>query len=124
VTAIAVHPNHVTLLAGTSTGQIYRKVDAVSPWISVSSVGGSIASIVYDPGSPQVAYAAGSGGVVYKTIDGGATWSQVMTLGSAISSLAVGATAPAPVYAGGNSFVINVDTGPPVKQRRGQVTSQ
>ncbi|HEX5070031.1 MAG TPA: FG-GAP-like repeat-containing protein [Vicinamibacterales bacterium] len=109
VNVIRAHPtNHATLLAGTSAGSIYRKLDDANPWVEVKVVAGSITDIVYEPGSAQVAYAAGSAGVVYQTTDGGATWNQFATPGFSVQSLAISPAAPATVYAGGDVFVTNV----------------
>jgi hypothetical protein len=112
VIAIAAHPtNQATLLAGTAAGGIYKKVDALSPWVSVATVAGNIRSIAYQPGSSLVAYAAGSAGVLYKTVDGGGSWTAASTIGFGIASLAVSAADPTSVYAGGESFVVKIRPG-------------
>src|SRR2546426_5307010 len=88
VTALTTHPtNQATLLAGTNAGAIHRKVNAASAWVPVATVAGSIRSIVLQPGSSTVAYAAGSGGVLYKTRDGGGTWTAGPTIGFGVASL-------------------------------------
>src|SRR6185295_10772219 len=43
VLSLAAHPtNGVTLLAGTSTGNIYRKADAAAAWTVVSTVNAGV----------------------------------------------------------------------------------
>jgi hypothetical protein len=109
VNVIRPHPtNQNTLLAGTSAGSIYRKINDANDWVEVASVSGTIAAIVYEPGNAQVAYAAGSSGAVYKTTDGGATWNQVSDAGFSVNSLAISPAATATVYAGGFLNVANV----------------
>ena len=115
VTAIAAHPaNQATLLAGTSTGSIYRKADGASPWVSVASALGSVNALVYEPGSTSVAYAGTGSGVIYRTTDGGSTWAPLSSIGFGIAAL-IPPTAVTPGYAGGDTFVLTVTyvpTGP------------
>jgi photosystem II stability/assembly factor-like uncharacterized protein len=108
---IAVAPSGQPLLAGTGAGVIFRKADEFSAWSPVATVAGSINSIVYDPGNPQVVYAAGSGGVAYKSVDGGSTWTPMAVLGSGISALAAGAAPGLRLYGAGNSFVATLVPG-------------
>jgi hypothetical protein len=109
VLTIAVHPTvSGALLAGTSSGLIYRKANDASPWVTAATLPGTIRTIVYEPGSALVAYAAGSGGVVYKTTDGGSAWSPLTTIGFAITSMTISPAAASSVFVGGDTFVVNI----------------
>ena len=100
VNVVAVHPtNSAILLAGTTSGIIYRKADAVSPWVAAATVGQSINAIAFQPGNALVAYAGSTNGVVYKSLDGGTTWAPASVIGPAVTRLAVSGAAPSSVYA-------------------------
>lgn len=83
VSAIAVAAGRSErVIAGTSTGFIYRNDDAVTgtQWTSTRPREGFVSSAAFDPGNINVAYAtyAGFGGAhVWKSIDGGSTWSSM-----------------------------------------------
>ena len=108
VLALAVHPTNGTVLAGTSAGGIYQKIDAGSPWVSVATVSGAINSIQFEPASSSVAYAITSSGSVYKTTDGGGAWTLTNTIGSPLRALAISPTSTSSVYVGGKTFVLNI----------------
>lgn len=110
VGSLAVDPsNNQVLLAGVGssagssvTGGIWRSTDDGGTWTAVlPEAGGDGTSVVFDPSSPGVAYAALGSYVgdtangVYKSTDDGATWTQLLanptgTLNIGRVSLAVG----------------------------------
>lgn len=84
ISAIAVAPRQSDrVIAGTSTGAIYRtnrgtSADGATVWERVSPRQGWISWIAFDPVDANVVYAtyAGFGGThVWKSVDGGASWS-------------------------------------------------
>lgn len=90
VRAIAINPTNPSFsLAGSSGSGPWKSADAGSTWQVVDDFLPvlSIASIVYDPINPNIAYAgtgepfAGAdrmvGDGIYKSTDGGLTWAQL-----------------------------------------------
>ena len=111
LTAVSPHPSRPGALLGavaTAPSTIYRKTDALSPWIASGTLPGSIFAIVHDPSDPEVAYAAGSAGILFETVDGGNTWTPLTTVGLPIRRLAATAAGITAVYAAGDSFVLRV----------------
>jgi len=78
VRSLAVSPSDPQrVLAGTPTGG-FLSVDGGSSWSAIATLSGSaIGDIVFDPASPQIAYATGSEGMLAKSTDGGATWTAI-----------------------------------------------
>ncbi len=87
VKSIAISPaDSNTVVFGTQTGVIYRSSDALTSdgstaWASAKPRTGSVSSIAFDPGNPNVIYAvysslksASTDAHVYRSSDGGATW--------------------------------------------------
>ncbi len=105
VSALAAHPTIAdSLLAGTGTGEIYRKADAGSPWVQVATLSGNVSAIRFEPGNPAVVYAAGNDRNVHKSTDGGITWNPVGAVaGSLVYQLTVSPAAPATIYAASSS---------------------
>ncbi len=73
------------VLIGTSGGRVYRNTNATAAdgttvWDVSLPRSGFVASIAFDPTTPDVAYAAyatfksGTQNYIYKTVDGGLTW--------------------------------------------------
>ena len=101
VNTIVPHPSNQSSVLVGAAGGVYRRADSASAWtLALNTFPHSIRAIGFQPGNPQVAYAAGSGGVLYKSTDGGATWAASATIGPAVSSFAVTPSLPSLVAAG------------------------
>jgi photosystem II stability/assembly factor-like uncharacterized protein len=115
VSAIAVKPeNSNVVVAGTSSGTIYRhtnatSTDAATEWSSVKPRGGFVSSIAFDPYETSTAYAtyAGFGGAhVWRSRDDGATWSAIDGAGDGalpdipVHSILIDPTRPGRLYIG------------------------
>ena len=100
VNTIAVHPSTAdSLLAGTASGNLYRKPNSGSSWTIATTLQGGVTGIVYQPNNASVVYAATTRGSVYKSVDGGASWSPSAVIGPAIAKLAVSANSQNSVFA-------------------------
>jgi photosystem II stability/assembly factor-like uncharacterized protein len=87
--AVVVHPNRLTLFAGTVGGGIWKSVDAGGNWAPIQDFLPSLAvsTIVMQPGNPAIMYTgtgegffngdAIKGAGIFKSIDGGTTWTQL-----------------------------------------------
>jgi photosystem II stability/assembly factor-like uncharacterized protein len=79
ISALAVaRGNSDAVLAGTTTGRIYR--NAGGTWVDVLPQPGFVSWLAFDPNNTSTAYAtyAGFGGRhVWKSTDGGATWAPI-----------------------------------------------
>jgi hypothetical protein len=72
---LAVDPaNSADLVAGDSSGAIYRSIDAGSTWSEVFSAKSPVLTIAYDPLSPNTVLAGTSGAGVLLSRDTGAHW--------------------------------------------------
>src|SRR5262252_6095759 len=99
-------PLHL-VVGGNSSGTLAYTVDGAATWTVVSPAGASgnsFFSVVFDPVTPQVVYAAASFGVgpgVWKSLDGGASWTKVLTVNNFLGSqaVAVAPSSPATVLA-------------------------
>lgn len=67
------------LLAGTSSGSIFRSVDGGASWHQVAALGGgqSVLALAFDPQQPSVVVAGTRGGGVWRSANGGESWDQV-----------------------------------------------
>ena len=123
VVALAIDPQTPNrLYAGTLNGGVYRTLDGGSSWTEVlgpSQFGGTaitVPELVFDPFSPQTAYAGTSTGNfgIFRTTDGGKTWQPFndgLPETHDFRALAVVPTAPNTVYAGlfaGGIFAITL----------------
>jgi photosystem II stability/assembly factor-like uncharacterized protein len=126
VTALTVAPTSTaSIYAGTSCG-IFKSIDAGETWRS-ASVGipdlpdearnsASITSIVVEPGTADVVYAAVnwsygpyitlSAGGIYKSVDGGAAWAATIG-GLPDDPGAVGSARPGPVSRGVDALAVD-----------------
>src|SRR5262245_60201295 len=78
VLSLAVSPSDPQrVLAGTPTGG-FLSVNGGSSWSGIETLPGPmISDVLFDPASPQIAYAAGSKGSLAKSTDGGVTWTAI-----------------------------------------------
>ncbi len=110
--ALAVHPaNGQILLAAVErfnplAAGIYRSSDAGLTWTRIL-VGAPGTAVLFDPKTPDVAYAAGFGAGIYKSTDAGITWAPVAdtthvlpTSNMGRIALAISSTSPITLYAG------------------------
>lgn len=74
--ALAVSPGDPQLvLAGTSSGAIYRSTDAGASWRLVrTGLGRGVASLAFDPFRPGVVLAGTRGEGIWRSADSGQTW--------------------------------------------------
>jgi len=103
------------VLAGTTSGQLYRSPDAGSSWRSPAGdlpfPGHVVSRITADPSTPRRFYAAlwrlfGEGGSVVRSDDAGETWQRLDSLPDAqFRAIAVAPGAPDVIYAGGERGV-------------------
>lgn len=89
-TCIAVHPaNGNYLYLGTSSGALYRSIDAGQTWGLTQMLGSQIVRIVVDPRNPAnpanpadpattVVYAAAAQNGLFRSADGGSSWGLVL----------------------------------------------
>ena len=92
-----IHPtNNAVLFAATSSG-VYKTTDAGASWYKTK--GGNFKEIVFEPGNPDVIYAA-TGGIFNRSEDGGETFSVITNglPGGARGVIAVSAANPEIVY--------------------------
>jgi hypothetical protein len=72
---LAVNPtNTAQLVAGDSSGRLYRSNDSGSSWTSVYAGKSSILTVAYDALSPHIVIAGTLGGGVLVSKDAGSTW--------------------------------------------------
>ncbi|MBL7828521.1 MAG: hypothetical protein JNJ57_17945, partial [Saprospiraceae bacterium] len=124
---IAVHPNDEnTLLAGFSTGGIFKSTDGGVNWHPVfdEQVDLSIGDITYDPSNPDIVYAgtgdpnvpsiAYNGNGIYKSSDGGETWNYLALADKGIiSKITVHPTNPMHLVVAsmGNPYIRDAERG-------------
>ena len=113
IAAIAVSPSNGQDVMAGSVFSIYVSNDGGQTWSGNGFVPGEVTSLVYDPTSTNIAYAAvgapfsGSAGV-YQTTDGGQTWTPVNGTGATAlpltnagrTALAMDPSSPKTLYAG------------------------
>ncbi len=101
--SLAVSPSDPQrVVAGSSAGG-YLSVNGGSTWTPIVTLPGtSISDVVFDPASPQIAYAAGVEGTLAKSTDGGATWAAIGANAAAKKplTLAIDPSHTATIYAG------------------------
>jgi photosystem II stability/assembly factor-like uncharacterized protein len=112
IVSIALHPSdpQTLLVSGDAfcqggtrlAGGVFRTTDGGATWQRVLSGTGS--DVVYEPGNPNVVYAAMTSDAVYKSTNGGLTWalaSTGMVTGSALGRvrLAMAPSDPQSLYA-------------------------
>jgi len=78
IRSLAVSPSDPQrVLAGTRLGGFFSE-NGGSSWSAIETLPGpTIGSVLFDPASPQIAYAAGSEGTLAKSTDGGTTWTAI-----------------------------------------------
>jgi hypothetical protein len=127
VSALAIAPGDGNrVLAGTSTGEIYRNDAATlattaTTWARTSPRIGFVSSLALDPTNRDIAYAtyAGFGGShVWRSIDGGATWTSIDGSGVdtlpdiPVHSIAVDPSRPSRLFLGTDLGVfVSTDSG-------------
>jgi hypothetical protein len=74
--ALAADPADThNLLAGTSTGEIYRSMDRGVSWrLAKSGMGRGVVALAFNPFKPGVVLAGTRGTGVWRSVDGGGTW--------------------------------------------------
>jgi hypothetical protein len=74
--ALAADPADAhNLLAGTSTGEIYRSTDRGVSWrLAKSGMGRGVLALAFNPFKPGVVLAGTRGTGVWRSLDGGGTW--------------------------------------------------
>jgi photosystem II stability/assembly factor-like uncharacterized protein len=118
-----------TIYASSFHGARFRRGESEQQWIrseeDPNSYGGYAFTFAFDPQSPDIVYAAGTG--VFKSTDRGETWRQVALSGSRVLGLAIDPTDGDVIYAaeesgmykstnGGTRFV-PINTGLPANGR-------
>jgi photosystem II stability/assembly factor-like uncharacterized protein len=101
----------------TATGQVSAPGEpgqTLGTWneIGPSNIGGRTRQLVFEPGNPNVMYAAAVAGGVWKTTNGGQSWTQLTDLAIpniAVNSLAIDPAAPRTLYAGTGEGYFNGD---------------
>src|SRR5262245_56382941 len=78
VRSLAVSPSDPQrVLAGTRSGGFLSE-NGGSSWSAIATLPGpTIGNVLFDPASPQIAYAAGSEGTLAKSTDSGTTWTAI-----------------------------------------------
>ena len=75
VFALAVDPNNnQVVLAGTSSGALFRSTDGGSTWSAVSSAGSQITTLAFSPFKAGLVLAGTQSSGALGSVDGGATW--------------------------------------------------
>ena len=89
---MAVQPNNSSIVlaaagcCATGPSGVYRSADAGQTWAQVLNVNYHNAyNVLFDPATPNIAYASIDGSGVYKSVDGGNTW--VAANGSGVAAL-------------------------------------
>ena len=79
IEAVAADPLHgVRLVAGDSTGNIYRSLDGGTSWARASiPILSRIIALLYDPARPGTIFAGTSGSTLSRSTDRGAAWSDL-----------------------------------------------
>ncbi len=77
VTAIAINPNHPSILFIATNDSIYKTRDDGATWIPLTEGLGHarIVSLAIHPVNPSTIYAGTLGDAVYRSVDGGNRWS-------------------------------------------------
>ncbi len=122
LTTIAINPSNTNMIlvgtghrpyGGTVGGGIFKSTDGGNTWHKVTIPNLAVDSIVINPSSTNIIYAATMGGGVYKSTDSGETWSQSNSgIGNNdVYALAINPQQPDTLYAGVNPFYAD-PTGP------------
>src|SRR5262249_27870921 len=70
-------PDPQRVLAGPRSGG-FLSFDGGSSWSAIATLPGpTVGDVLFDPASPQIAYAAGPEGTLAKSTDGGTTWTAI-----------------------------------------------
>ena len=101
----------------TVTGQVLAAAtpgQALGTWseIGPSNIGGRTRQLLFEPGNPNVLYAAAVAGGVWKSSNGGQSWLQLTDLAIpniAVNSLAIDRRSPQTLYAGTGEGYFNGD---------------
>lgn len=127
VNTLAVKPgDENTVLAGFSSGGIFKSIDGGINWYPVfdDNIELSIGDIIFDPGNPNVVYAGTgdpnipsivfNGDGIFKSTDAGETWQYIgLSQQGIVSKIQIDPTNPQILYAAtmGNPFVRDNERG-------------
>lgn len=122
ITSIAIAPGNSSLvLAGTTTGSIYRSTtattDSSATWPNVHPRDGWLSSLAFDPTNANIVYATYAlfgGAHVWRSIDAGVTWTAIDNgiPDIAAHSLAVDPANPSTLYLGTDlGIFVSTDNG-------------